>query len=160
LIYSWKRERVFGACLFETGVVDAHLKFPSGLGDDNRVGQPLRVVDLPYEASVEQLLEFFMDEVLPHNGLLPGLLLHRPDIGVDLQMVLNDPLGILGICDGCRANTTTFFWKKVMSASSYLLPRFLVMWVVWAASTPIWMTFTGTSSSSEGCMHGAEDETR
>jgi hypothetical protein len=47
------------------------------------------VVDLPYEASVEQLLDFFMDEVLPLNGLLLGPLLDWPAIGVDLQMVLN-----------------------------------------------------------------------
>jgi hypothetical protein len=47
------------------------------------------VVDLPYEASVEQLLELFTDEVLPLNGLLLMLLLHRPGIGVDIQMVLN-----------------------------------------------------------------------
>jgi hypothetical protein len=47
------------------------------------------VVDLPYEASVEQLLEIFMDEVLPLNVLLLGLLLHRPSIKVDLQMMLN-----------------------------------------------------------------------
>jgi hypothetical protein len=89
LIYSRKRERVFEVCLVETGVVDAHPKFPNGLGDDDRVGQPPRVVDLPYEASVEQLLEIFMDEVLPLNGLLLGLLLHRPSVRVDLQMVLN-----------------------------------------------------------------------
>jgi hypothetical protein len=89
LIYSWKRERVFGACLIETGVVDAHSKFPAGLGDDNRVGQPPRVVDLLYEASVEQLLEFLMDKVLSLNGLLSGLLLHRPSVEVDLQMMLN-----------------------------------------------------------------------
>jgi hypothetical protein len=48
------------------------------------------VVDLPYEANFEQLLEFFMDEVLPLNGLLLGLLLHRPSIREDLQMVLNN----------------------------------------------------------------------
>jgi hypothetical protein len=47
------------------------------------------VVDLLYEASVEQLLEFFMDKVLLLNGLLLGLLLHQPGVGVDLQMVLN-----------------------------------------------------------------------
>jgi hypothetical protein len=47
------------------------------------------VVDLPYEASIEQDLEFFTDKVLPLNGLLLGLLLHRADVGVDLQMVLN-----------------------------------------------------------------------
>jgi hypothetical protein len=47
------------------------------------------VVDLPYEANIEQLLEFFTDEVLPLNGLLSRLLLHRPGIEVDLQMVLN-----------------------------------------------------------------------
>jgi hypothetical protein len=47
------------------------------------------VVDLPYEASVEQLLDLFMDEVLSLNGLLLGLLLHWPGIGVDLHMVLN-----------------------------------------------------------------------
>jgi hypothetical protein len=29
---------IFGACLVETSVVDAHLKFPAGPGDDNRVG--------------------------------------------------------------------------------------------------------------------------
>jgi hypothetical protein len=47
------------------------------------------VVDLPDESGIEQLLDFFTDEVLPLNGLLPGLLLHRSDIRVDLQMVLN-----------------------------------------------------------------------
>jgi hypothetical protein len=75
LIYLWKRKRVFGTCLIKTSVVDAHPKLPTGLGDDNRVSQPLRVVYLLDEASVEQVLDFFMDEVLPLNGLLPGLLL-------------------------------------------------------------------------------------
>jgi hypothetical protein len=89
LIYSWKRERIFGACLVETSVVDAHPKLPVGVRDDNRVAQPPWVVDLPYEASTEQLFYFFMDEVLPLSGLLLGLLLHRPGVRVDLQMVLN-----------------------------------------------------------------------
>jgi hypothetical protein len=47
------------------------------------------VVDLSDEPSVEQLLDFFMDEVLLLNGFILGLLLHRPGVGVDLQMVLN-----------------------------------------------------------------------
>jgi hypothetical protein len=47
------------------------------------------VVDLPYEASVEQLHDFFNDEVLPLNELLLGPLLDWSSIGVDLQMVLN-----------------------------------------------------------------------
>jgi hypothetical protein len=89
MIYSWEGKRVFGTCLIETCIVDAHPKLPTGLRDDNRVGQPPRVVDLPYEASIEQLFDFFMDEVLPLNGLLLGLLLDRPGVWVDLQMVLN-----------------------------------------------------------------------
>jgi hypothetical protein len=89
LTYSQKRERNFGACLIETSVVDAHSKFPTGLGDDSRVGQPPRVVDLLDESSVEQVLNFFTDEVLPINGLLLGLLLYQPGVGVDLQIVLN-----------------------------------------------------------------------
>jgi hypothetical protein len=80
---------IFGACLVETSVVDAHPKLPTGLGDNNKVGQPPRVVDLQDEPNVEQLLDFFTDEVLLLNGLLPGLLLHWPSIGVDLQMVFN-----------------------------------------------------------------------
>jgi hypothetical protein len=47
------------------------------------------MVGVPYEATVEQLLDFFMDEVLPLNRLLLGLLLHWPSIRVDLEMVLN-----------------------------------------------------------------------
>jgi hypothetical protein len=47
------------------------------------------VVDLLYEASIEQLLNFFTDEVLPLNGLLPGPLLDRSGVGVDLYMMLN-----------------------------------------------------------------------
>jgi hypothetical protein len=47
------------------------------------------VVDLPYEAIVEQLFDFFTNKVLPLNGLLPGPLLDRSGVGVDLQMVLN-----------------------------------------------------------------------
>jgi hypothetical protein len=47
------------------------------------------VVDLPYEASVKQLLDFFTDEVLLLNGLLLGPLQDRSSIMVDLQMLLN-----------------------------------------------------------------------
>jgi hypothetical protein len=47
------------------------------------------VVNLPYEANLEQLLDFFTDEVLLLNGLLSRLLLDWPGVGVDLQMVLD-----------------------------------------------------------------------
>jgi hypothetical protein len=80
---------IFGTCLIETCVVDAHLKLSIGLRDDHGIGQPLRVMHLPYEASVEQLLNFFTNEVLLLNGLLPGPLLDWFGIGVDLQIVLN-----------------------------------------------------------------------
>jgi hypothetical protein len=45
-----------------------------------------------------------------------------------------------------------------MSVSFYLSPRFPMMRVVWTTSAPIWMTFTGTSSLSEGYTRGAKDE--
>jgi hypothetical protein len=47
------------------------------------------VVDLLDKASVEQLFDFFTDEVLLLSRLLLGILLDRSSIGVDLQMVLN-----------------------------------------------------------------------
>jgi hypothetical protein len=108
------------------------------------------VVELPDESSLEQLLDFFTDEILLLNGLLLGLLLHHPGVGVDLQISITS-LGIPGICDDCQANTSTLSRRKVMSVSSYLSPRFPMMPVVWAASALIWMTFTGLSSPSEGC---------
>jgi hypothetical protein len=83
------RERVFWACLVETSVIAAHLKLPTCLGDDNRVGHPLWVVDLPDEASVKQFFNLFSDKVLPLYGLLLRLLFDRSGIGVDLQMMLN-----------------------------------------------------------------------
>jgi hypothetical protein len=77
----WERKRIFGTCLAETCVVDAHPKLPIGLRDDHRFGQPPGMVDLPYEASIEQLFDLFMDEVLPLNELLLGPLLDRFGIG-------------------------------------------------------------------------------
>jgi hypothetical protein len=53
LIYTWKWIGVFWTCLIEVGVVDAHPKLPVGLRDDDRIGQPLRVVDLFDEASLQ-----------------------------------------------------------------------------------------------------------
>ena len=47
-----EEDRVSRTCLVEAGVVDAHPKPPVGLRDDDRVGQPLGVVDLLDEASV------------------------------------------------------------------------------------------------------------
>jgi hypothetical protein len=41
------------------------------------------------EASLQQLADLFTNEILLLDGLLPWLLLHRPGMGVDLQMVLN-----------------------------------------------------------------------
>jgi hypothetical protein len=75
---------ITGTCLVETCVVDAHPNLPVGLRDDHRIGQPPSVVDLPCEASVEQLLDFFTDEVLPLNGLLSGPLLDWSGIEVNL----------------------------------------------------------------------------
>jgi hypothetical protein len=54
------------------------------------------VVDLPYEANVEKLFDLFTDDVLPLNGLLPGPLLDRSGVGVDLQMVLRHLRWLLG----------------------------------------------------------------
>jgi hypothetical protein len=45
-------------------------------------------VDLPYEADIEHLLDFLMDDVLPLSRLLLGLLLHRPSAEEDPHMVL------------------------------------------------------------------------
>jgi hypothetical protein len=75
---------VFGTCLVKTCIVDAHLKLPIGLWDDHRIGQPSRVVDLPYEVSVKQLLDLLTDEVLPLNGLLRVPLLDWLGVGVNL----------------------------------------------------------------------------
>src|SRR6185312_5441517 len=106
----WKRIGVSRTCLVEAGVVDAHPKLPVSLWDDDRVGQPLGVVDLLDEASMQELANFFTDEVLPLYRLLPRLLAHRRGVGVDPQIVLDHFPG----------------WK-VMSASSYLCSRFPAM---------------------------------
>jgi hypothetical protein len=76
-------------CLIETGAVDTHPKLPVGLGDDNRIGHPPWVVNLPDKVGIEQLFDLFTNEVLPLNGLLLGLLLDWSGVGVDLQMMLN-----------------------------------------------------------------------
>jgi hypothetical protein len=89
LIYSRKWIRVFWTCLIEVGVVDAHLKLPISLWDHDQIGQPHWVVDLLDEASLQQLVDLFTDEVLPLDGLLPWLLPDRPGVGMDLQIVLN-----------------------------------------------------------------------
>jgi hypothetical protein len=107
LVYSWKRKRIIGICIVETGVVDAHLKLPVGLGDDNRIGQPQRVVGLLDKASVEQLFDLFMDEVLPLNGLLQGFCWTGLASGWIFRWCSITSLGIPGICDGHQANTST-----------------------------------------------------
>jgi hypothetical protein len=84
-----EKENDLWTCLIDTSVVDAHLKLLVGFGDNNRVGQPPRVVDLPDEVGVKQLFNFFTDEGLPLNGLLLRHLLDWPGVRIDLQMVLN-----------------------------------------------------------------------
>jgi hypothetical protein len=62
---------------------------PACLGDDNRVDQPLWVMDFLYEVDIKQPFDLFTDEVLPLNRLLPGLLLDWSSIKVDPQVVLD-----------------------------------------------------------------------
>jgi len=76
-------------CLVEVGVVDAHPKLPVRLGDDDGIGQPLGVVDLLDEVSVQQFVYLFTDEVLLLHGLLLRFLAHRLGVWVDLQVVLD-----------------------------------------------------------------------
>ena len=52
MIYAWKWIRVLGTSLIKTGIVDAHLKLPVCLWNDDWVGQPYRVMDLFDKASV------------------------------------------------------------------------------------------------------------
>jgi hypothetical protein len=95
--------------LVETGVVDAHPKIPTSHGDDNRVGEPPRVVDLPDKADVKQLFDLSTDEVLPLNGLLLRLLLDRSGVKVDLQIMLNHlprDLEYLGWLPGKHVNVS------------------------------------------------------
>jgi hypothetical protein len=47
LVHSRKRKRLFRTWLVETGVVDAHPKLPPSIRDDNKLGQPPRVVHIP-----------------------------------------------------------------------------------------------------------------
>jgi hypothetical protein len=89
LIYSWKWIWVLGTGLIEVGVVDAHLKLPISLGNNDWIGQPYWVMDLFDEASAQQLPDLLTDEILKLNGLSPRLLTHRLSIRVDLQMVLD-----------------------------------------------------------------------
>jgi hypothetical protein len=151
LINSWKRERIFGTCLVETTIVDGHPKLPAGLGDDNRVDQPPWVVDLPDEADIKQLFDFFTDEVLPLNDCFWSFYWTGLTLGWIFRWCLITSLRMPGICDSCQANTSTLARRKVMSVSSYLSLRSPVMWVVWAASVPIWTVFTGVPSLYEGC---------
>jgi hypothetical protein len=46
-------------------------------------------MDLLDEVNIEHLLDLFSNEILPLNGLLPGFLLDRSGVRVDLQMMLN-----------------------------------------------------------------------
>jgi hypothetical protein len=73
LVYSWERKRIFVTYLVETCIVDAHPKLPIALQDDHRIGQPPGVVDLLYEANIEQLLDFFTDEVFHSTDCFQGL---------------------------------------------------------------------------------------
>jgi hypothetical protein len=52
LIYAWKSVRVLRTSLIKAGVVDAHLKLPVCLWNDDWVGQPYRVMNLFDEAGV------------------------------------------------------------------------------------------------------------
>jgi hypothetical protein len=53
LIYSWKWIWVLGTGLIKVGIVDAHLKLPISLGNDDWIGQPYWVMDLFDEASAQ-----------------------------------------------------------------------------------------------------------
>jgi hypothetical protein len=108
-------------------------------------------MDLFDKASVKQLLDLLMDEVLPLNGLSPRLLAHWPGMGWIFRWCSITSLGILGICDGSQVKTSTFARRKVTSASSYFSPRLPAMRVVWEESAPTWMVFTGSPSVPDGC---------
>jgi hypothetical protein len=75
--------------LVEVGVVHAHAELAIGLGDDDRVGQALKVDDLPEEANLQHFLQLVADEVQPLGGLPTDLLLDRPRTGVHSEMVLD-----------------------------------------------------------------------
>jgi hypothetical protein len=45
---------------------------------------------------------------------------HRPGVGSDVQGVLDDFLGMLGMSEGLHANTSAFTERKSTSTASYL----------------------------------------
>ena len=65
------------------------MEFTVGLGDDDRVSQPLGVDDFPDEDGLQHLPHLVADEVLPLRGLVSDLLLYGPRTGVHGKMMLD-----------------------------------------------------------------------
>jgi hypothetical protein len=123
-----------------------------------QVGQPPGVVDLQYEASVEQLFDFFTDEVLPLNGLLPGPLLDWSGIRVDLQMVLNHLPRDARHLRRLPGKHVDISLEEGDEREFLFAVQITRIRVVCSASVPTWTVFTGMTSLPEGCTRGAKFE--
>ena len=79
----------FGHALLRS-VKSTHPPLPIGLLHQDHICQPLRVLNLPYVASVQQLLRFFLDDPPSFFIELPPSLANGLDLGVHGEAVAQE----------------------------------------------------------------------
>src|SRR5207247_930794 len=163
LIDAGYTERILRVSLFEVLVITAHAPRPVLLFHQDRVGQPVGVVNLPDEVCGRELRELISDGSFRScanqrrrclTGFAPSLTFRQCSI---------TSRGTPGLSEGFQAKMSWFAWRKVMSALSYLSPRpvpisailagsdgsSVIFLTSWSALIPVLAAFfVGTSPSS------------
>src|SRR5207247_1256660 len=123
LIDAGYTERILRVSLFEVLVITAHAPRPVLLFHQDRVGQPVGVVNLPDEVCGRELRELISDGSFRScanqrrrclTGFAPSLTFRQCSI---------TSRGTPGMSEGFQAKMSWFAWRKVMSALSYLSSR-------------------------------------
>lgn len=72
-----KRERIFWACLVQVGEVDVFAVLSIFFLNHHYIGQPIGVFNFDDRSDVDELLDFFVDDLIFFLCELPSLLLHQ-----------------------------------------------------------------------------------
>lgn len=118
LVNPRKGELVLKIGLVETYVVDTQLSLPALLIDWERVGQPVRVLNLLDEACGQKLGELFADYLPFLLVEAAEMLLHKLGLGLDFEAVLSDLMGMLGMSEAFHAIMLVFSRRNSIRAAS------------------------------------------
>ena len=117
--------------------------FSIGFSHHQYIGEPIGIINFSNKASYEELVDLFVDDLLPFKSKRSFLLSHRPNFWINVQLMVIISRGMPDISVADQANISIFILNRFISCYRSGSSNYDLIWIVFSES----LSFNGIEIS-------------